>query len=68
MKVPFLDLKRMDEKLKNALKSKFEEMLEKGIFSGGEEVEDFESQITNYLHSPVPVQMEQMHWNLPCEH
>lgn len=45
----------MDGELKNALKSKFEAMLEKGIFSGGEEVQAFESNITNYLHSPFSI-------------
>ncbi|WP_425639915.1 DegT/DnrJ/EryC1/StrS family aminotransferase [Algoriphagus yeomjeoni] len=55
MKVPFLDLKRIDAELKNALKSKFAEMLDKGFFSGGEEVQAFESQITNYLNSPFSI-------------
>ncbi|REG83109.1 DegT/DnrJ/EryC1/StrS family aminotransferase [Algoriphagus antarcticus] len=51
MNIPFLDLKRMDSELKKALKSKFEVMMEKGIFSGGEEVQAFESQISAYLNS-----------------
>lgn len=45
----------MDEELKNALKSKFAEMLDKGNFSGGEEVQAFESQITNYLNSTFSI-------------
>ncbi|SFU18005.1 dTDP-4-amino-4,6-dideoxygalactose transaminase [Algoriphagus locisalis] len=55
MKIPFLDLKRIDEELKNALKSKFSEMLEKGVFSGGEEVELLESHISNYLKSSFSI-------------
>lgn len=52
MNVPFLDLKRMDVELKNALKSKFEAMLEKGVFSGGEEVQALESELSTFLSSP----------------
>jgi dTDP-4-amino-4,6-dideoxygalactose transaminase len=52
MQVPFLDLKRMDSELKNALKSKFAAMLERGVFSGGNEVQTFESHISAYLKSP----------------
>ncbi|MBN3582939.1 DegT/DnrJ/EryC1/StrS family aminotransferase [Algoriphagus aestuarii] len=49
MKVPFLDLSRMEESLKAALKTKFDEILENGRFSGGEEVEDFEQRVSEYL-------------------
>lgn len=45
----------MDEELKNALKSKFSEMLEKGIFSGGDEVNQLESNFSRYLKSPFCV-------------
>lgn len=55
MKVPFLDLKRIDEELKYALKSKFADMLNKGIFSGGEEVNQLESHISSYLKSPFAI-------------
>ena len=55
MKVPFLDLKRMDDELKNALKSKFADMLDKGIFSCGEEVNLLEADISNYLKSLVAI-------------
>lgn len=55
MQIPFLDLKRMDEELKDALKSKFSEMLDKGIFSGGDEVNLLESQISTYLKSPFSI-------------
>ncbi|MEB2782097.1 DegT/DnrJ/EryC1/StrS family aminotransferase [Algoriphagus sp. C2-6-M1] len=55
MNIPFLDLKRMDEELKDALKSKFAEMLEGGVFSGGDEVKNFESQISIYLNSPFSI-------------
>ncbi|SFA99054.1 DegT/DnrJ/EryC1/StrS family aminotransferase [Algoriphagus aquimarinus] len=55
MQIPFLDLKRMDEELKDALKSKFTEMLDQGNFSGGPEVNLFESQISNFLKSPFSI-------------
>lgn len=45
----------MDSELKKALKSKFEMMLEQGIFSGGEEVQTFESKISTYLNSPFSI-------------
>lgn len=45
----------MDEELKDALKSKFSEMLDKGIFSGGDEVNLLESQISTYLKSPFSI-------------
>lgn len=51
MNIPFLDLKRMDEALKQRLKSKFSEMLEAGIFSGGEEVVRFEDSVSQFLQS-----------------
>lgn len=51
MKIPFLDLKRMDLELKDALRSKFDGMLVKGIFSGGEEVQTLENQLSAYLNS-----------------
>lgn len=51
MQIPFLDLKKMDKELKDALKSKFKMMLDKGDFSGGGEVQTFESQISTYLNS-----------------
>jgi len=55
MQIQFLDLKRMDEELKAALKSKFSDMLDKGIFSGGDEVNLLESQISTYLKSPFSI-------------
>ncbi|WP_339877661.1 DegT/DnrJ/EryC1/StrS family aminotransferase [uncultured Algoriphagus sp.] len=55
MRVPFLDLKRIDEELKNALKLRFADMLEEGIFSGGEEVTFLESQISSYLKSTYSI-------------
>ncbi len=45
----------MDEELKDALKSKFTEMLDQGNFSGGPEVNLFESQISNFLKSPFSI-------------
>lgn len=55
MKVPFLDLKRIDDGLKDALKSKFGEMLDAGVFSGGEEVKLLESRVKAYLKTPFAV-------------
>ncbi|MCE7053336.1 DegT/DnrJ/EryC1/StrS family aminotransferase [Algoriphagus sp. AGSA1] len=55
MKVPFLDLKRWDEELKDALKTKFNLILENGVFSGGEEVKNLEAKVSTYLNSPFTV-------------
>ncbi|WPR73482.1 DegT/DnrJ/EryC1/StrS family aminotransferase [Algoriphagus sp. NG3] len=55
MKVPFLDLKRWDEELKDALKTKFNLILENGVFSGGEEVKNLEAKVSTYLNSPFAV-------------
>jgi UDP-2-acetamido-2-deoxy-ribo-hexuluronate aminotransferase len=49
MKIPFLDLSRMEESLKSRLKSRFSEVLEAGIFSGGKEVETLERSISDFL-------------------
>lgn len=49
MKVPFLDLSRIDSELKEELKQKFAALLDKGVFSGGEEVDLFERSIQNQL-------------------
>lgn len=45
----------MDEELKDALKSKFAEMLDKGIFSGGDEVGLLECQISTFLKTPFSI-------------
>ncbi|MCH6234344.1 DegT/DnrJ/EryC1/StrS family aminotransferase [Cognataquiflexum rubidum] len=47
--IPFLDLSLADQELKTALERKFSEMLSKGIFSGGEEVELFAKNFGNFL-------------------
>jgi UDP-2-acetamido-2-deoxy-ribo-hexuluronate aminotransferase len=47
--IPFLDLSRIDQKLKSALESKFSEMLSKGIFSGGEEVDSLADNLAKFL-------------------
>lgn len=52
MEIPFLDLSRIDKELKKALKSKFSEILDKGMFSGGQEVDLFEKAVSDYLNSP----------------
>lgn len=51
MNIPFLDLKRMGESLKNRLKIRFAEVLEAGIFSGGQEVQIFENTVNGFLAS-----------------
>ena len=51
MKIPFLDLSRMEESLKNRLKDRFSEVLEAGVFSGGKEVEAFEKSVSDFLNS-----------------
>lgn len=55
MKIPFLDLSRLEVSLKDRLKSKFSEMLEKGVFSGGKEVEALETSISIILKSPFSI-------------
>ena len=55
MKIPFLDLSRMEESLKERLKSKFSELLDAGVFSGGKEVEALESSIIKILNSPYSI-------------
>lgn len=52
MEIPFLDLSRIDKELKATLNSKFSQLLDEGIFSGGKEVQLLESQIASYLSSP----------------
>lgn len=51
MNIPFLDLSRIHPDLKMRLERKFSEMLEKGIFSGGKEVEELELQVSTQLGS-----------------
>ena len=52
MKIPFLDLSRMDQALQSALKDKFEKVLEEGRFSFGKEVLTFEKRVEERLKSP----------------
>jgi len=51
MEIPFLDLKLHDEKLKEELRTKFASMLDAGIFSGGEEVNLLEGNLSGELNS-----------------
>jgi dTDP-4-amino-4,6-dideoxygalactose transaminase len=51
MPIPFLDLSLIDQELKSALKQKFSDMLSKGIFSGGEEVELLEKNLGHFLNT-----------------
>lgn len=55
MKIPFLDLSRIDYELKEALKAKFSEVLDAGVFSGGKEVELLETSISKILNSPFSI-------------
>lgn len=55
MIIPFLDLGRMDESLKQRLISKFSEGLDAGIFSGGKEVEIFETSVSRLLNSQISI-------------
>lgn len=55
MKIPFLDLSRIDNELKETLKAKFSEVLDAGIFSGGKEVDLLESSISRILNSPFSI-------------
>lgn len=52
MKIPFLDLSRMDQSLQTDLKNKFANVLEEGRFSFGEEVLTFEKRVGDRLKSP----------------
>lgn len=47
--IPFLDLSQIPLDLKIALKEKFSQMLDKGVFSGGEEVELLERSLQEHL-------------------
>ena len=55
MKIPFLDLSRMEESLKELLKSKFSDLLDSGVFSGGKDVEALETSISNILKSTFSI-------------
>jgi hypothetical protein len=55
MEIPFLELQRIDSKLRESLTFKFSEMLQKGVYSGGEEVMHFESKISVLLHSSFSI-------------
>jgi UDP-2-acetamido-2-deoxy-ribo-hexuluronate aminotransferase len=51
MNIPFLDLGRIEESLKNRLKQRFSQVLDAGIFSGGKEVQVFERSVSDLLQS-----------------
>lgn len=53
--IPFLDLSLFDQDLKTALERKFSEMLSKGIFSGGEEVELLALRIADFLDTKCTI-------------
>ena len=50
--IPFLDLSQIPEDLKIRLREKFSQMLETGVFSGGEEVAKFEENLSKHLDVP----------------
>ena len=50
--IPFLDLADFPADLKLELQAKFSQMLDKGIFSGGEEVVGLENELKAYLKAP----------------
>ncbi|AWW29130.1 DegT/DnrJ/EryC1/StrS family aminotransferase [Echinicola strongylocentroti] len=50
--IPFLELAPMHADLADELKSKFAKLLEKGLFSGGEEVDTLEKTMREYLNVP----------------
>ncbi|MFD2036216.1 DegT/DnrJ/EryC1/StrS family aminotransferase [Belliella marina] len=53
--IPFLNLKQFPKELKEVLKAKFSEILDKGMFSGSEEVDLFESKLRTLLKSPYVI-------------
>lgn len=53
--IPFLDLSQIPEDLKVRLREKFSQMLETGVFSGGEEVANFEENLRKHLEVPYAV-------------
>jgi len=53
--IPFLDLSQIPEDLKIRLKEKFSQMLEIGIFSGGEEVIKLEENLRKHLEVPYAI-------------
>ena len=61
MIIPFLDLKRMGESLKDRLKTRFAEVLELGVFSGGQEVQTFENTVTRFLASRHAIALSLIH-------
>lgn len=55
MKIPFLDLGRMEASLKHRLKERFSDLLDAGIFSGGKEVETLENSVCDFLKSSFSI-------------
>ncbi|MDO8968742.1 DegT/DnrJ/EryC1/StrS aminotransferase family protein [Algoriphagus sp.] len=55
MKIPFLDLGRMEASLKHRLKERFSDLLDAGIFSGGKEVEALENSVCDFLKSSFSI-------------
>ena len=55
MNIPFLELSRLEENLKERLKNRFSEVLEAGVFSGGKEVVQFERSVSSFLNSSFSI-------------
>ncbi|MDF2157122.1 DegT/DnrJ/EryC1/StrS family aminotransferase [Algoriphagus sp. CAU 1675] len=55
MNIPFLDLSKLDQKLKEKLKLRFAALLEEGVFSGGKEVQLLEGTFKSTLNSQFAI-------------
>ncbi len=51
LKIPFLDLKRQYQSIKNEVLARFEEVCENTAFSGGKYVEEFEQKFAQYCQT-----------------
>ncbi len=69
MNIPFLDLSRIEESLKERLKNRFAKVLEVGVFFRVEKkLNNSKNQFRAFsiLHFPFLVPMALMHWNWRC--
>lgn len=51
MKIPFLDLSKIPNEIQLKLQEKFAELLKRGVYSFGQEVESFESEVKEFLNT-----------------
>ena len=49
MKIPFLDLSKIPNEIQLKLQEKFAELLKRGVYSFGQEVESFESKVKEFF-------------------